>query len=238
MQLIRMERAKCAEIERAGCALAHAGGRTVSHSPEQIQIWGAFSPTRHDQTSSHHFHLVSPEFLLTAARAPPKLASHLSRSRARQLIKMLHSPEFKPTLKESMVWKHLGRSHACLYPFLQNTAVDISQGQDRRTAGGKSPGLEWVGVLDVVECESCHGTQSTYHAKCRRECSSGPGRPSIPRKLIVINQVTETEQGLAGDHLSPLLLTVPPPPFFSLLFFLHLMLWFLMPVLPRLKNNC
>ena len=40
MQLIRIERAKCAEIERAGCALAHAGGRTVSHSPEQIQIWG------------------------------------------------------------------------------------------------------------------------------------------------------------------------------------------------------
>lgn len=38
MQLIRIERAKCAEI--AGCALAHAGGRTVSHSPEQIQIWG------------------------------------------------------------------------------------------------------------------------------------------------------------------------------------------------------
>lgn len=125
MQLIRMERAKCAEIERAGCALAHAGGRTVSRSPEQIQIWGAFSPTRHDQTSSHHFHLVSPEFLLTAARAPPKLASHLSRSRARQLIKMLHSPEFKPTLKESMVWKHLGRSHACLYPLLQNTVTQL-----------------------------------------------------------------------------------------------------------------
>lgn len=38
MQLIRIDRAKCAEIERAGCALAHAGGRTVSHSPEQIQI--------------------------------------------------------------------------------------------------------------------------------------------------------------------------------------------------------
>lgn len=68
----------------------------------------------------------------------------------------------------------------------------------------------WEGV---VECESCHGTQSTYHAKCRRECSSEPGRPSIPGKLIVINQVTETEQGLADDHLFPLplLLTLPPP---------------------------
>lgn len=55
--------------------------------------------------------------------------------------------------------------------------------------------------VGVVECESCHGTQSTYHAKCRRECSSEPGRPSIPGKLIVINQVTETEQGLADDHL-------------------------------------
>lgn len=60
MQLIRIERAKCAEI--AGCALAHAGGRTVSHSPEQIQIWGAFGPARRDQTSSHHFHLVSQSF--------------------------------------------------------------------------------------------------------------------------------------------------------------------------------
>lgn len=66
----------------------------------------------------------------------------------------------------------------------------------------------WDGV---VECESCHGTQSTYHAKCRRECSSGPGRPSIPGKLIVINQVTETEQGLADDYLSPLPLLLPPP---------------------------
>lgn len=43
MQLIRIERAKCAEI--AGCTLAHAGGRTVSHSPEQIQIWGFRSST-------------------------------------------------------------------------------------------------------------------------------------------------------------------------------------------------
>ena len=89
------------------------------------------------------------------------------------------------------------------------------------------------GVGDgVVEGESCHGTQSTYHAKCRRECSSGPGRPSIPGKLIVINQVTETEQGLADDHLSPLLLLLPPPPppllLFFLVFFLHLMLCFLM----------
>lgn len=224
-----MERAKCAEIERAGCALAHAGGRTVSHSPEQIQIWGAFSPMRHDQTSSHHFHLVSPEFLLTAARAPPKLASHLSRSRVYTNSKREHGVETFGSFTCLLIPPPPEHSYA---------AVDISQGQDRRTAGGKSPGLEWVGVLDVVECESCHGTQSTYHAKCRRECSSGPGRPSIPRKLIVINQVTETEQGLAGDHLSPLLLTVPPPPFFSLLFFLHLMLWFLMPVLPRLKNNC
>lgn len=55
----------------------------------------------------------------------------------------------------------------------------------------------------ALGCESCHGTQSTYHAKCRGECSSGPGRPSIPGKLIVINQVTETEQGLADDYLSP-----------------------------------
>lgn len=43
MQLIRIERAKCAEIEGKGCALAHDGGRTVSLSPEQIQIWG-FQP--------------------------------------------------------------------------------------------------------------------------------------------------------------------------------------------------
>lgn len=50
---------------------------------------------------------------------------------------------------------------------------------------------------DVWEWALCHGTQSTYHAKSRIECSSGPGRPSIPGKLIVINQVTETEQGLA-----------------------------------------
>ncbi len=72
-------------------------------------------------------------------------------------------------------------------------------------------GVPGVGV-GVVECESCHGTQSTYHAKSRRECSSGPGRPSIPGKLIVINQVTETEQGLADDYLSPLPLLLPPPP--------------------------
>ena len=70
-------------------------------------------------------------------------------------------------------------------------------------------GVPGVGA-GVVECESCHGTQSTYHAKCSRECSSGPGRPSIPGKLIVINQVTEAEQGLADDYLSPLLLLLPP----------------------------
>lgn len=80
------------------------------------------------------------------------------------------------------------------------------------------PGV-WAGV---VECESCHGTQSTYHAKCRRERSSGPGRPSIPGKLIVINQVTETEQGLANDCLSPLPLLLPPP----LLLFHHLIQFF------------
>lgn len=92
------------------------------------------------------------------------------------------------------------------------------------------------GVGDgVVECESCHGTQSTYHAKCRRECSSGPGRPSIPGKLIVINQVTESEQGLANDYLSALLLLLPPPLLFSLVFFLHLILCFLMQFSSRQK---
>lgn len=60
---------------------------------------------------------------------------------------------------------------------------------------------------DVLEYESRHGTQSTYHAQCGgvgAGCSSGPGRLSIPGKLIVIKQVTETEQGLADNHLSPL----------------------------------
>lgn len=80
----------------------------------------------------------------------------------------------------------------------------------KATIGGLQVGEPGVGE-DVVECESCHGTQSTYHAKSRRECSSGPGRPSIPGKLIVINQVTETEQGLADNHLFPLLLLLPPP---------------------------
>ena len=63
MQLIRIERAKCAEIERAGCALAHAGGRTVSHSPEQIRIWGGLS-VRHVVTKLHLiiFHLVFGSF--------------------------------------------------------------------------------------------------------------------------------------------------------------------------------
>lgn len=85
----------------------------------------------------------------------------------------------------------------------------------------------------VVECESCHGTQSTYHAKRRRECSSGPGRPSIPGKLIVINQVTEAEQGLADDYLSPLLLLLPPLPFPS-----SSILCFLMQFSSRLRNKC
>ena len=88
-------------------------------------------------------------------------------------------------------------------------------------------GVPGVGA-GVVECESCHGTQSTYHAKCSRECSSGPGRPSIPGKLIVINQVTEAEQGLADDYLSPLLLLLPP----SLLLLLLPLLWFFLRLLP------
>lgn len=113
----------------------------------------------------------------------------------------------------------------CLFISLPSTnsfpAVDISQGQVHRTAGGGARGLGWCGGVSHY-----HGTQSTYHAKCRRECSSGPGRPSIPGKLIVINQVTETEQGLADDYLFPLLLLLPPlPP--PLVFFLHLILFFL-----------
>lgn len=96
---------------------------------------------------------------------------------------------------------------------------------------------ESQGLGMVCWSESCHGTQSTYHAKCRRECSSGPGRPSISGKLIVINQVTETEQGLADDHLSPLLLLLPPLPF-PFVFFLHLILCFLMWFPSRLKIKC
>lgn len=110
-------------------------------------------------------------------------------------------------------WKHL-RFLIWFISLLQHTVTQLLIFLKARI-GELRVGVPGVGD-GVVECESCHGTQSTYHAKCRRECSSGPGRPSIPGKLIVINQVTETEQGLADNCLSPLLLLLPPPP--SLLF--------------------
>lgn len=190
--------------------------------PQNKYRFGAFGPARRDQTSSQHFHLVSQSFSASTQsfstperekkKKSPFLPCCCSNTTQTFYTHRTHNPissnyciipGFKLTLGT------LCFSIALLLSLLQHTVTQLLIFLKARITELQVGVPEvWDGV---VECESCHGTQSTYHAKCRRECSSGPGRPSIPGKLIVINQVTETEQGLADDYLSPLPLLLPPP---------------------------
>lgn len=175
MQLIRIERAKCAEIERAGCALAHAGGRTVSHSPEQIQIRGFRSSTSWPNFISSFPPCLSeffsessilqqpwqgkkniPSSCAAAAVTPPKLFTPTT----------LTSQSVKNTALTQILnwlWEH-GSGNICVFwllvymppPTHSYPAVDISQGQDRGTAGGSARGWGWCSGVWVMSWYTKH----------------------------------------------------------------------------------
>lgn len=193
--------------------------------PQNKYRFGAFGQARRDQTLPQRFHLVSPRSSAGTQSFSPKRGGKKNLfplhccNNTTQTFYTHHTPKpigknycIFPGFKRSLRMLCFFFSIACFLSFLQLTVTQLLIFLKARITELQVgvPGV-WAGV---VECESRHGTQSTYHAKCRRERSSGPGRPSIPGKLIVINQVTETEQGLADDCLSPLPLLLPPPRLF------------------------
>lgn len=190
--------------------------------PQNKYRFGALGLARRetrDQTSSQHFHLVSQSFSAStqSSSSPERKESPFLPCCCSNTTQTFYTHRTHNPISSNYCiipgFKLIQRtcfSIALLLSLLQHTVTQLLIFLKARITQLQVGVPEvWDGV---VECESCHGTQSTYHAKCRRECSSGPGRPSIPGKLIVINQVTETEQGLADDYLSPLPLLIPPPP--------------------------
>lgn len=84
----------------------------------------------HIPQNKYRFGGLSAQCVTTKLHPIISTSSLLSSSSLQQehhpsLLHIYHAREFKPTLKESMVWKHLGRSHACLYPLLQNTVTQL-----------------------------------------------------------------------------------------------------------------
>lgn len=135
MQLIRLERAKCAEIKQAGCALAHARGRTVSDSTEQIQIWGFWSSTSTFISSTLTLRGFQQR-LNPSVASTDKTSPLLLRCCGNTTQTFYSSALMSVCVFQILVYilPPPPPTHGC-------RAVDMSQGRDQGTAGGRAG--EW-----------------------------------------------------------------------------------------------